>query len=152
MAVRRCDTKHIARCSMLRATLEATATGHRHRASTLQCANCCAPQTQLRSTPERDSDASTTIDATPLPVNRPPLASAPSGVPYLPGALAATNPRITPSVQPLMRQSTVSGAVEAGQPAANRENVDGGPTQEMVASELEQPARHLQGWIHHRQT
>ena len=51
-----------------------------------------------------------------------------------------------------MRQSTVSGAVEAGQPAADRENVDGGPTQEMVASELEQPARHLQGWIHHRQT
>jgi hypothetical protein len=33
---------------------------------------------------------------------------------------------MTPSVQPLTRQSTVSGAVGAGQPAANRENVDGG--------------------------
>jgi hypothetical protein len=60
--------------------------------------------------------------------------------PYLPGALAATNPRSTPSVQPLTRQSTVSGAVEAGQPAADRKNVDRGPTQDMVASELEQPA------------
>ena len=29
-------------------------------------------------------------------------------------------------MQPLMQQSTVSGAVGAGQPAANRENVDGG--------------------------
>jgi hypothetical protein len=29
-------------------------------------------------------------------------------------------------VQPLTRQSTVSGAVGAGQPAADRENVDGG--------------------------
>jgi len=34
----------------------------------------------------------------------------------------------------------VSGAVGAGQPAANRENFDGGPTQEMLVSELEQPA------------
>ena len=31
----------------------------------------------------------------------------------------------------------MSGAVGAGQPAADRENVDRGPTQEMVASELE---------------
>jgi hypothetical protein len=30
--------------------------------------------------------------------------------------------------------------VVAGQPAADRENVDGGPTQEMVASDLEHPA------------
>jgi hypothetical protein len=106
----------------------------------LQCADCRAPQTQLRSTSERDSDASALIDATPLPDNRPPPAFAPSGVPYLSGALAATNPRITLSVQPMTRQSTVSGAVGAGQPAADRENVDGGPTQEMVVSELEQPA------------
>jgi hypothetical protein len=106
----------------------------------LQCADCCAPQTQLRSTSERDCDASASIDATPLSDNRPSLASAPSGVPYLPGTSAATNPRSIPSVQPLTRQSTVSGAVGAGQPAADRENVDGGPTQEMVASELEPPA------------
>jgi hypothetical protein len=39
-----------------------------------------------------------------------------------------------------MQQSTVSGAVGAGQPAADRKNVDGGPTQETVASELEHPA------------
>jgi hypothetical protein len=43
-------------------------------------------------------------------------------------------------MQPMTRQSTVSGAVGAGQPAADRKNVDGGQTQEMVASELEQPA------------
>ncbi len=40
----------------------------------------------------------------------------------------------------MTRQSTVSGAMGAGQPAADRENVDGGPTQETVASELEHPA------------
>jgi hypothetical protein len=40
----------------------------------------------------------------------------------------------------MMRQSTVSGAVGAGQPAPDRENVEGGPTQDMVASELEHPA------------
>jgi len=34
---------------------------------------------------------------------------------------------ILPSVQPLTQQSTVSGAVGAGQPAADRKNVDGGP-------------------------
>ena len=89
---------------------------------------------------ERDTDASASIDAPPLPDNRPPPAFAPSGVPYLPGASATTDPRSTPSMQPMTRQSTVSGAVGAGQPAADRENVDGGPTQEMVASELEQPA------------
>jgi hypothetical protein len=107
---------------------------------TLQCADCCAPQTQPRFMSERDSDASALIDAPPLPDNRPPPALAPSGVPYLPGASAATDPRSTPSVQPLTQQSTVSGAVGAGQPAADRENVDGGPTHDMVASELEQPA------------
>jgi hypothetical protein len=70
----------------------------------LQCADCRAPQTQLRSTSERDSDALALIDATPLPDNRPPPVFAPSGVPYLSGALAATDPRITPSVQPMTRQ------------------------------------------------
>ena len=106
----------------------------------LQCAYCYAPQTQPRSTSERDTDASASIDAPPLPDNRPPPAFAPSGVPYLPGASATTDPRSTPSMQPMTRQSTVSGAVGAGQPAADRKNVDGGQTQEMVASELEQPA------------
>ena len=103
-----------------------------------QCTGCCAPQTQPRPTSGRVSDAaSASIAATPLPDNRPPPAFAPSGVPHPPGASAATDPSNTPSVQPMMRQSTVSGAVGAGQPAADRENVDGGPTQEMVASELE---------------
>jgi hypothetical protein len=86
----------------------------------LQYADCCAPQTQLSSSSERDSDALASIDATPMPDNRPPLASALSGVPYLPGALAATDPRSTTSVQTMTHQSTVSGAVGAGQPAANR--------------------------------
>jgi len=80
------------------------------------------------------------IAAPTLPVNRPPPAFAPSGVHHPRGVSAATNPSNTPSVQTLTRQSTVSGAVEAGQPAADRENVDGGLTQEMVASELEHPA------------
>jgi hypothetical protein len=97
----------------------------------LQCAYCYAPQTQPRSTSERDTDASASIDAPPLPDNRPPPAFAPSGVPYLPGASATTDPRSTPSMQPMTRQSTVSGAVGAGQPAADRKNVDGGPTQEI---------------------
>jgi hypothetical protein len=43
-------------------------------------------------------------------------------------------------MQPLTQQSTEFGAVRTGQPAADRENVDGGPTQEMVALELVQPA------------
>jgi len=103
-----------------------------------QCTNCCAPQTQPCPTSGHVSDAaSASITATPLPDNRPPPASAASSVPHPPGASAATDPSNTPSVQPMTRQSTVSGAVRAGQPAANRENVDGGPTQEMVASELE---------------
>jgi len=107
----------------------------------LQCTDCCAPQTQPRPTSGRVSDAaSASIAATPLPDNRPPPAFAPSGVPHPPGASAATDPSNTPSVQPMTQQSTVSGAVGAGQPAANRENVDGGLTQEMVASELEHPA------------
>ena len=106
----------------------------------LQCADCCAPQTQPRSTSERDSDALASIDAPPLPDNHPPPAFAPSSVPFYPGTSATTNPRSTPSVQPMTRQSTVSGAVGAGQPAADRKNVDRGPTQEMVALELEQPA------------
>jgi hypothetical protein len=105
-----------------------------------QCTNCCAPQTQPRSTSERDSDASASINAPLLPDNRPPPAFAPSSVPYHPGTSAPTDPRNTPRVQPLTQQSTVSGAVGAGQPAANCGNVDGGPTQEMVASELEKPA------------
>jgi hypothetical protein len=104
---------------------------------TLQCADCCAAPTQLRSTSERDPNASASIDATPLPDNRPPLAIAPSGASYLPGPSAIINPKSLPSVQPLTHQSTVSGAVEAGQPAADRGNVDGGPTQEMVALELD---------------
>ncbi len=77
------------------------------------------------------------IDATLLPDNRPPPAIAPSGAPYLPGPLTVINPKSPPSVQPLTHQSTVSGAVEAGQPAADRGNVDGGPTQEMIALELD---------------
>ena len=101
----------------------------------LQCTDCCAPQTQPRPTSGRVSDtASASIAATPLPDNRPPPAFAPSGVPHPPGASAATDPSNTPSVQPMTRESTVFGVVGAGQPAADRENVDGGPTQEMVAS------------------
>jgi hypothetical protein len=46
----------------------------------LQCADCCAPQTQLRPTSGCDSDAS--IDATSLTDNRPPPAFAPSGAPF----------------------------------------------------------------------
>jgi hypothetical protein len=38
-------------------------------------------------------------------------------------------------MQSLMQQSTVSGAVVAGQPAADCKNVDGGLTQEIAASE-----------------
>jgi hypothetical protein len=106
----------------------------------LQCADCRAPQTQLCSTSECNSDASALIDASPLPDNRLPPVFAPSGVPYLSGTSAATDPRITPSMQQMMQQSTVSGAVGAGQPASDRENVDGGPMQEIAASELEQPA------------
>ncbi len=106
----------------------------------LQCTDCCAPQTQPRPTLGRVSDALELIVATPLPDNSPPPAFAPSGVPHPPGASATTDPSNTPSVQPLTRQSRVSGAEGAGRPSANRENVDGGPTQEMVASELEQPA------------
>ena len=97
----------------------------------LQCADCCTPQTQPCSTSERDFDALAWIDAPPLLDNRPPPAFAPSGVPYHTHASVATDPRKTPTVQPMMRQSTVSGAVGAGQPAADRENVDEGPTQEM---------------------
>jgi hypothetical protein len=99
----------------------------------LQCANCCAPQTQLRPTSGRDSDAS--IDATPLTDNRPPPAFAPSGAPFYPGTLTTIGLSNTPCVQSLTRQSTVSGAVVAGQPAANCENVDGGLMQETAASE-----------------
>jgi hypothetical protein len=107
----------------------------------LQCTDCCTPQTQPRPTSGRGSDAaSTTIAASPLPDNCPPPAFAPSGVHHPRGASATTDPSNTPSVQPMTQQSTVSGAVGAGQPAADRENVDGGPTQEMVASELEHPA------------
>jgi hypothetical protein len=47
-----------------------------------------------------------------------------SGAPTVGGR--AEGSRNTPSVQPLTRQSTVSGAVGAGQPAADRENVDRG--------------------------
>jgi hypothetical protein len=46
---------------------------------TLQCADCCAPQTQLRPTSGRDSDA--WINATPMTDNRPPPAFALSGAP-----------------------------------------------------------------------
>jgi hypothetical protein len=46
----------------------------------LQCADCCAPQTQLCPTSGRDSEA--LIDATPLTDKRPPLAFAPSGSPF----------------------------------------------------------------------
>jgi len=106
----------------------------------LKCKDCCAPHTQPCPTSGRVSDASVLIVATPLPDNRPPPAFAPSSVPHPPGASAITDPSNTPSVQPLTQQSTVSGAVGAGQPAADRENVDGGPTQETVASELKQPA------------
>jgi hypothetical protein len=47
---------------------------------TLQCADCCAPQTQLRPTSGRDSDA--LMDATLLMDNRPPPAFALSGAPF----------------------------------------------------------------------
>jgi len=70
----------------------------------LQCADCCAPQTQPRFTSERDSDASASIDAPPLPDNRPPPALASSGVPYLPGASAATDPRSTRDNQQCLEQ------------------------------------------------
>jgi len=106
----------------------------------LQCNDFWAPHTQPRPTSGRVSDALVLIVATPLPDNHPPLVFAPSGVPHPPGASAATDLSNTPNVQPLTQQSTVSGAVGAGQPAANRENVDGGPTQETLVSELEQPA------------
>jgi hypothetical protein len=107
----------------------------------LQCIDCFIPQTQQRPTSGRGSDAaSATIAAPPLPDNCPPPAFALSGVQHPRGASAATDPSNTPSVQPMTQQSTVSGAVGAGQPAADRENVDGGPTQELVASELEHPA------------
>jgi hypothetical protein len=46
----------------------------------LQCADCCAPQTQLCPTLGRDSDA--LIDATPLMDNRPPPAFALRGAPF----------------------------------------------------------------------
>jgi hypothetical protein len=101
----------------------------------LQCANCCAPQTQLRPMSGRDSDALN--DSTPLMDNRPPLAFAPSGSPFQPGTLTTIGSSNTPCVQSLTRQSTVSGAVVAGQPATDCKNVDGGPTQEMAASETD---------------
>jgi hypothetical protein len=63
----------------------------------LQCANCCAPQTQLRPTSGRDSDAS--IDATPLTDNRPPPAFAPSGAPIRPGTSTTIGSSNTPCVQ-----------------------------------------------------
>jgi hypothetical protein len=101
----------------------------------LQCANYCAPQTQLRPTLGRDSDAS--INATPLTDNQPPLAFAPSSAPLQLGTLTTIGLSNTPCMQSLTHQSTVSGAVVAGQPAANCENVDGGLTQEMVVSEMD---------------
>jgi hypothetical protein len=65
----------------------------------LQCANCCAPQTQLRPTPGCDCDAS--INATPLTDNRPPPAFAPSSAPFQPGILTTIGLSITPCVQSL---------------------------------------------------
>ena len=93
----------------------------------LQCTDCCTPQTQPRPTSGRGSDAaSATTAAPPLPDTRPPPAFAPSGAHHPQGASAATDPSNTPSVQPMTQQSTVSGAVGAGQPAADREKLTEG--------------------------
>jgi hypothetical protein len=65
----------------------------------LQCAECCAPQTQLCPTLGCDSDAS--IDATLLMDNHPPWEFAPRGAPFQPGALTTIDLSNTPCVQPL---------------------------------------------------
>jgi hypothetical protein len=101
----------------------------------LQCADCCAPQTQLCPMLGCDSDA--LINATPLMDNHPPPAFAPSGAPFQPGTLTTIGLSNTPCMQSLTRQSTVSGAMVAGQPAADWENVDGGLTQEMAVLETD---------------
>jgi hypothetical protein len=86
-----------------------------------------------------DSDAS--IDATLLTNNRPPPAFAPSGAPFQPGTSTTIGSSNTPCVKSLTQQSTVSGAVVAGQPAADCENVDGGSMQEMAASKADHLGR-----------
>jgi hypothetical protein len=101
----------------------------------LQCADCCAPQTQLR--PMSGCYSHALIDATPLTDNCPPPAFAPSVAHFQPGTLTTIGSSNTLCVQSLTQQSTVSGAVVAGQPAANCKNVDGGLTQEMAALETD---------------
>jgi hypothetical protein len=62
---------------------------------------------------------------------------APSSAPFQPGTLTTIGLSNTPCVQSLMEQSTVSGAVVAGQPAADCKIVDGGLTPETAALETD---------------